>query len=371
MSQETEQLDQNAVPDVLGMSDDELSRFDITAFLNQEANANGDQSQPEVPEVEQPSDLPEEEEPAPVEEEQPGEGDPQPEEQPQPSTETQQADEPAKTDPESQEGAPDYKAFYSQLIGSPIKANGREIILEKPEDVISLIQMGANYHEKMKAIKPTRHLVKMLSDNGLTDESELGFLIDLHKKNPQAIAKLIQDSKIDVMDFDTEQGEGYTPQYQPVSEKELELRDILETHNSDPGFQTMFNSVSGWDAQSQQMIADNPQLLSVFNTAKQSGMFDKVMAQLDRERMLGRLPGLTDLQAYAAIEQQIMAATTPAPAVAPAVPAPQPKPDNTAAKKAAATPRNSNAAKKPLPNPESLFSLSEEEFAKIDPTQFN
>ncbi|XAG95348.1 tail tape measure protein [Erwinia phage MIF8] len=369
MSDTTEQLDQGNVPDILGMSDDELSRFDIDAFLDQESNANGEQPQPEVPEEEQPS--PEPAEPGEAEgaqpEAQPGEESP---EQPQEVPETQQAEQPATTAPESQEGEPDYKAFYSQVIGSPIKANGREILLEKPEDVISLIQMGANYHEKMKAIKPTRHLVKMLSDNGLTDEAELGFLIDLHKKNPQAIAKLIQDSKIDVMDFDTEQAQEYKPEYQPVSEKELELRDILETHNADTGFQTMFKSVSGWDAQSQQMIADNPQLLSVFNTAKQTGMFDKVMAQLDRERMLGRMAGVTDLQAYAAIEQQILAASAVPATPAPVVPAPA-KPDTSAAKKAAAPPRQVTTGKKPLPNPESLFSLSEEEFAKIDPTQFN
>lgn len=372
MSDNTVQLDQKEMPDIMGMSDDALSQFDISAYLDQSNDATGTEVQPEVQETKPATEA---ENPEEVSEVSETEGD-QPEveatEEEKPSTtqttDTQQTDKPVETAPESQT-VPDYKAFYETVIGKPIKASGREITLDKPEDVISLIQMGANYHDKMAALKPSRRILKMLEQANLTDESQLGFLIDVHNKNPQAIAKLIQDSKIDLMDFDASQGEGYKPQHQAPSEKEMALTEVLETHINNPEFNSMFTAVSTWDPESQQLIADNPGLLTVFNTAKQTGMFDKVMSELSRERMLGRLAGVSDIQAYSAIEQRIMASTPVAQQNKTTATAPK-KPENAANKKAAALPKNTTSTKKQI-NLESLLSLSDEEFAKIDPTQLS
>lgn len=389
MSKETEQLDPQNV-DIMSMSDDELSQFDVTKFL---ANAETDNGEPDAgnPE-EEPDNQPDPAEvPAtdPEDGEQPAEPDPEdppaPEDAPaeqvtdKPQAKQKKAEpqkeEPAKTDPAPQD-APDYQAFYNSIIGAPIKANGKEITLSTPEDAIQLIQMGANYHQKMAALKPSRRITKMLEQAKLMDEDQIGFLIDLHNKNPQAIAKLVQDSGIDLMDFDAEQGKDYKSKHVAPSDSDMALEETIQDLSHSDGFKEVLQHVTTqWDVASQNQIAANPGLLRILDAQKAAGHFDIIAAEVAKERMLGRLAGVSDIQAYAAAEQQLQAQgklAAPKKAPTPEVKAPKKAdPAVAAAKKAAAAPRPANPANKANEKVENLFSLSDEEFAKIDPTKFN
>ena len=90
---------------------------------------------------------------------------------------------------------PDYKAEYLRLL-APFKANGKEIAVSTVDDAISLMQMGANYNKKMAGLKPSLKMLKLLENSGLLSEEKISYLIDLEKKNPAAINKLIKDSGI-------------------------------------------------------------------------------------------------------------------------------------------------------------------------------
>lgn len=374
MTKETVQLDP------LSMSEDELSRLDITQYIEQPEAAETTQSEETtetVEETEQEQETEESEGNSESETEESQEAEETETEQTQETTEESNTPDKAegKTDPESQ-NVPDHKAFYDSIIGKPIKANGREIIIQNPEDVVQLMQMGANYHEKMAALKPSRRLLKMLESNDLLSEDQLGFLIDLHKKDPKAIAKLVQDSQIDLVDFDPEQGSDYKSQHVAPSEDALNLEDTIKDLSSNPGFKDVLTNVTQtWDLESQNLIAQRPELLRVLNTAKEKGHFDLISAELERERVLGRLTGST-LQAYAAIEQRLTSegklgtpATIPAQTVPP-VNMQAPKKDPVLAKKSAAAPRQTVQGKKTISEDVNLFALSDEEFAKIDPSQF-
>lgn len=392
MSSNTEQLDQQT-PNVLGMSDDELSRFDVTAFLGSQSEENQaeDTTQTDVPnnseqdapvdtdnaddQDEDDQDESDDDQPEPIDEN-PEPVDPsKPEKQtdkPAPTKDESKSKEKAKTDPESQD-VPDHKAFYEQVVGKTFRANGRDIKVDKPEDVIALMQMGANYHEKMAALKPSRRIMKMLEDNKLLDESEIGFLIDLKAKNPQAIAKLVRDSGIDLMYFDVEQGEGYKTKHQAPSEVAITLEDTVQELKASPVFKDTLNAVTRWDNDSQGIIESNPGLLRVFNLHKETGVFDKITDVIARERALGRLQGISDLNAYRAIEADMAQAGTLAPQQKnPTAPVTQSKPVDpriAQKKKAASSPRQTVQTKSSL-KPDNMFALSEEEFAKIDPSQF-
>ena len=100
-------------------------------------------------------------------------------------------------------GSVDYEAFYKKVM-APFKANGKMITLRSPEEAIQLMQQGANFTKKMQAIAPHRKLLIMLENNGLLDESKINYLIDLDKKNPEAIKKLVKDAGIDPKDIDTQ-----------------------------------------------------------------------------------------------------------------------------------------------------------------------
>src|SRR5690606_21653948 len=72
---------------------------------------------------------------------------------------------------------PDYEKLYKEIM-KPFKANGREIKLNSPEEVITLMQKGANYTKKMQALQPHLKIVRMLENNQLLDEGKLSQLID-------------------------------------------------------------------------------------------------------------------------------------------------------------------------------------------------
>lgn len=195
-------------------------------------------------------------------------------------------------------GAVNYEALYKQIT-APFKANGRDIQVESPEEAIRLMQMGANYNKKMAALKPNLALMKMLENNGLLNADKIGFLIDLDKKNPEAISKLVKDSGIDPLDISAEKAGGYTPGKHRVNDVEVELDQVLDELKDAPKLNETLDLVgTQWDAKSKGLVAANPQVLKVINTHMQNGIYDLVANEMTRQQALGQLSGLSDLEAY-------------------------------------------------------------------------
>lgn len=192
----------------------------------------------------------------------------------------------------------DYKAEYERLTQS-FKANGKEIAVANVDEAISLMQMGANYNKKMAALKPNLKLLKLLENNKLLDEEKLSYLIDLDKKNPEAITKLLKDSGIDPLDVDLEKDSEYKPNTYTVHDKELELDEVLANLQDTPTYgQTLDIVGNKWDGPSKQIVADNPQLLTLINDHVARGIYAVISKEVERERLFGRLNNVTDLEAY-------------------------------------------------------------------------
>ena len=184
-------------------------------------------------------------------------------------------------------------------IFSPFKANGKEIQVKDVDDVISLMQMGANYNKKMASIKPFMGHLKMLQKNNLLDEAEISYLIDLKNKDPKAIAKLLQDSEIDLYNFDTEQANDYLPNNHAVSQEELALDEALQEIQHSPQYQRTVQTLGvQWDVSSREKVAKNPQIIGVINQHMENGLYDFVWNEVERQRILGYLKGVDDLDAY-------------------------------------------------------------------------
>ena len=159
--------------------------------------------------------------------------------------------------------------------------------------------MGANYNKKMAALKPNLKLLKLLENNKLLDEAKLSYLIDLDKKNPEAITKLLKDSGIDPLDVDLEKDSEYKPNTYTVHDKELELDEVLANLQDTPTYgQTLDIVGNKWDGPSKQIVADNPQLLTLINDHVARGIYAVISKEVERERLFGRLNNVTDLEAY-------------------------------------------------------------------------
>ncbi len=193
----------------------------------------------------------------------------------------------------------DYKAFY-EASTAPFQANGKEMQVDNVEDQIKLMQMGANYNKKMAAIKPSLKLIKMLENNKLLDEDNISYLIDLSKKDPTAINKLLKDSDINPLELDLEQEHGYeTNQTYTVSDNEVNLDGILEEIRDTESFAQTIDIVSNkWDEKSKQVLLDNPEVIKTINGHVEAGIYDRITQVVDREKMLGKLDGMSDLEAY-------------------------------------------------------------------------
>ena len=192
----------------------------------------------------------------------------------------------------------DYKAEYERLTKG-FKANGKDIVVSNMDDAIALMQMGANYNKKMAALKPNLKLLKLLENNKLLDENKLSYLIDLDKKNPAAITKLIKDSGIDPLDVDVEKDADYKPSTYTVDDREMELDAVLEELKDTATYNSTLDIVGNkWDGPSKQVVADNPQLLKIINDHVARGIYPIISKEIERERMFGRLTGMSDLEAY-------------------------------------------------------------------------
>ena len=202
------------------------------------------------------------------------------------------------TDNKAEESKIDYKAEYEKLT-APFKANGKEMQIQDVDEARTLMQMGTNYIKKMTALKPNLKIVKMLEKNDLLDEDRINFLIDLSKKDPDAISKLLKDSGVDPLDIDTEQADKYQPNSYQLNDKEVELDEILDEIRDTSAFQTTASIIGNkWDEKSKQVLVDNPLLIKVINEHVESGIYDQISNVVERERMLGKLVGLSDIEAY-------------------------------------------------------------------------
>ena len=198
------------------------------------------------------------------------------------------------------ENAEQYEQFYKTVM-APIKANGKLIKLNSANDVISLIQQGANYTKKMQSIAPYRKQLKMLEDNDLLDNDKLRFLVDVAKGDKDAIKKLLADSKIDANDLSgydddeelDEEGnpkpKAYYPKTPTVSDQEVAWSDawkeLLEQEKLDNV--DTHSVIMNMDAASQRQVYENPQILGLMHMTQACGAYDKIVAEMDRLKTLG------------------------------------------------------------------------------------
>lgn len=389
--------------DILGMSDEE--------FLNQMPNMGkpdeGTPVTPANPPVETPAEVVPpgsndeviENEPTPVDLEvelngnkvEPNSGNVTPELTPNQDTKATQpnptptnppaGDNGAVTDPAAVTPgtAVNYESEYKRLM-APIKANGKMIELKSPEELIQLAQMGANYTRKMQDIAPHRKVLLMLQNNDLLDEGKLSYLIDLDKKNPDAIKKLLQDSGINPLDIDTESKSSYQATSHAVTDAEANFQAVLSDLGSNEAGQKTLQVVhSGWDEASKNQLLVDPSVLTLIHEQREAGIYDRITTEIERRRTLGQITATTPfLKAYELVGNELQAkggfndliqpaATTPQVPAVPAVPVatrvvtPKPQVSNSAQANAAASTRTTTRRAETLVNP---LAMSDDEFMK-------
>lgn len=210
------------------------------------------------------------------------------------------------TAPAAETASVDYKAFHDQVM-APFQANGKTIQLRSVDEAIQLMQQGANYTRKMQAIAPHRKVLMMLENNGLLDESKLSRLIDLEKKNPDAIRALVKEAGIDPLDIDVQGESTYTPGNHAVPDEAVAFQTILDEVSSTPdGQETVRQITASWDPESKAELWKDPSILGTIHQQRISGVYDRVVTEIERQRTIGAIPAnVSLLNAYRVIGERM------------------------------------------------------------------
>jgi hypothetical protein len=190
------------------------------------------------------------------------------------------------------------------------------------------------------------------------------------------------------MDLDAEKAGAYKQSAYAVDDREIELDTILDELQGSPSYTRTLEVVSNkWDLASKQAVSQSPQLLKVIHDHVASGIYDLISTEIERERVFGRLKGMSDIDAYRQVGDAINArngfahlvnkppgdqgkSKTPPPAVV------QPKPKQGDDAKLNDKRRAASSTKPAAPTAATVqgfnpLSMSDEEFAKLATPKFN
>lgn len=224
------------------------------------------------------------------------------------SQEPEPTKQPAKKTKEPAE--PSFDTDGAKKLFEPFKANGRTMSIRNADEGVRLMQLGAGYNAKMEELKPKLAIIRTLEREGLLEADKLSFLIDLHKKNPEAIGKLVKDSGVDVLDLDEEKVAAYKSGNYAVSTKEVEVDEVLDGLRHTPTYSRLMDDVANkWDTKSKAEVGDNPGVLNIISNHMESGIYDTIVDEYERKKALGVIPaGTPFLKAYGAIGDELNAA---------------------------------------------------------------
>ena len=307
-----------AISSPLEISDDEIASMSFEDYLSKYGNIPDDEEESTEEGEEESVDDENNSEEVTTEEEPKKKGDKESSEEEESSEETKEESKDEEENTEDKSVDKDSvidQTEYTKLkevndkIFAEFKANGKTIKVDNVDQVISLMQMGANYTQKMTQIKPQLKTLQMLEAHGIKDESQLSFLIDLHKKDPAAIAKLIKDADINPHQLDVTEADKYTGSDYSITYAQFDFKTVTEELRLDTSLEyaKLMQAVQTFDNKSKTAILDNPLILKDLSEHYKDGTYASVMAEVDRRKILGdsRLNAMPLLDAYVTVGQEM------------------------------------------------------------------
>lgn len=203
------------------------------------------------------------------------------------------------------------ETVYNKIFNEGFKANGQIIKPSSLDDVITLMQKGANYEKKMKEFSPYKRISKSLKKADITNDEQLSLAIDLYKGDINAIKHILQKYNIDNYDLSPQDEE---EQYTSNIGKNIlnndtiefeEIKEEIDGKDYSKDFFKVFNTDGyGWDKQSRDTLLSDTKLLKGLQEEFEMGRFAEISNLVERERIFGRLTNMSDLDAYVHVLQR-------------------------------------------------------------------
>lgn len=192
----------------------------------------------------------------------------------------------------------DYEEFYKKVTAN-FKANGVDMAITDPSEIVKFMQMGLNYTKKMQELAEPRRIYKMLQDAKIADSSTLSYLIDLYQQNPDAIAKLVKESGFDSYSVEDDKVANYQPTDKSPAPAVIVLNDVLEELKSSQFYSKVIDIAgSQWDLESRTFISQNPEYLRQLENHVSTGAYDQIQTIMNVERAKGNYKELSDFDLF-------------------------------------------------------------------------
>ncbi len=155
-----------------------------------------------------------------------------------------------------------------------IKASDMELDLTIDE-LKALASKGIDYTKKTQTLAPWRKAISAMEENGIRNE-DINLMIDVLKGDKNAIAAVLQRTKVDPLELDTDKVE-YTPNQYGKDETTLAIEEVVESIRHDQEYQTTARVVDEvWDSASRQQMAANPSLIRGLHEEIKMGRYEIV-----------------------------------------------------------------------------------------------
>ena len=200
-------------------------------------------------------------------------------------------------------------------ITKPLKYKGKEISVSSEDEAIALMQKGLDYEFKMGRIKPFRKAIKIIDDNGLSEE-DIQALADAKDGKSEALnyiadkynLPLTKDSNEDDDLFsdnnETKKQDNYQPEVGISNENDIV--DYFQNYSKSEPEKAgkVLNIYNDLEPAFQLEVTNNIQTFEAFLADINDGIFDKLYPEVIKAKAIN--PNINWLQAYAGIAQQIL-----------------------------------------------------------------
>ena len=227
----------------------------------------------------------------------------QPEEQPSQKEETQEQQ-------YSPEDVAKWKAHYEATTAEFV-ANGKKHQFTDAQHLVRAAQMGLGYNKKMQELAPYKGIIRTLKESQFDSDERMQLLADVIKGDKAALNAFIKEVGIDPLDIASETEE---LKYQPVNllptQAELTFEDKGQELRSTPEGVAVLSEMNQWDDASIGAFMHTPAAFDILVEDKASGLFDTVIATIERDSAIGTMPlqfqQLPKIQLYDFIRSQLV-----------------------------------------------------------------
>ena len=206
------------------------------------------------------------------------------------TNESDEQDEAEETETDTVDESTDAKAEETTVVPKDktfiVKADGLDYEFTEAE-MTTMASRGMNYTKKSQAMAKHRPAISVIESEGITVE-DLNLLTEMKKGNAEAFTSMAKQSKIDVLDLDTDNEKQYTPKNYGKSETELNIEEVTAQISQDKEY-VITQDVIGrqWDDASKDAMIDEPQLIGLLHDDVKSGVYDSVAPMATKLKLFG------------------------------------------------------------------------------------